>query len=44
MTVRGLGEANLVATNETNQGREANRRVEIVVPAFQYQATEQMTE
>lgn len=44
MTVRGLGEANPVATNETRQGREANRRVEMVVPAFQYQTTEQVAE
>lgn len=44
MTVRGLGEANPVATNKTRQGREANRRVEIVVPAFQYQTTEQVAE
>lgn len=44
MTVRGLGEANPVASNDTRQGRETNRRVEIVVPAFKYQTTEQVSE
>jgi OOP family OmpA-OmpF porin len=40
MTVKGMGEANPVESNETRQGREANRRVEVVVPAFQYQTEE----
>ncbi|NMT18717.1 OmpA family protein, partial [Vibrio parahaemolyticus] len=40
MTVKGMGEANPVASNETRQGRQMNRRVEVVVPTFEYQTTE----
>ncbi|WP_117232463.1 OmpA family protein [Vibrio maerlii] len=35
ITVVGEGENNPVASNETKQGREQNRRVEIVVPPFE---------
>lgn len=44
ITAKGMGEANPVASNDTRQGREANRRVEITVPAFTYQTTEEVTE
>lgn len=37
IAVRGEGENNPVASNDTREGREQNRRVEVVVPAFEYQ-------
>ncbi|MFV8440424.1 outer membrane beta-barrel protein [Vibrio owensii] len=40
MTVKGLGEHHPAESNETKVGRETNRRVEVVVPSFQYTTTE----
>lgn len=37
ITVSGEGENNPIASNDTPQGRVKNRRVEIIVPAFEYQ-------
>lgn len=36
IVVKGEGENNPVASNDTREGREQNRRVEIVVPSFKY--------
>lgn len=40
ITATGQGESNPVASNKTAEGREQNRRVEIVIPAFDYQVQE----
>ncbi len=36
LTATGLGENNPVADNSTHEGREKNRRVEVVIPEFEY--------
>ena len=36
LTATGLGENNPVADNCTHEGREKNRRVEVVIPEFEY--------
>ncbi|MGY0615395.1 OmpA family protein [Vibrio sp. FJH11] len=40
LTVSGMGEENPVADNSTKEGRALNRRVEVVVPEFEYEVME----
>ena len=40
ITASGQGENSPIASNETKEGRQQNRRVDIVVPEFEYQVEE----
>ncbi|MBO0236834.1 OmpA family protein, partial [Vibrio parahaemolyticus] len=40
ITAKGEGEDNPLASNATAAGGEQNRRVEIVIPSFEYQVEE----
>ncbi len=44
ITYNGMGEANPVESNETENGRKANRRVEVAIPAFKYQMEEKQSQ
>ncbi|NLS11804.1 OmpA family protein [Vibrio sp. SM6] len=38
ITTQGMGETTPIDSNDTASGREKNRRVELVIPAFEYQS------